>query len=73
MVSTKSKDDIRKIEPKDLELFWQKHGESKFRTKQIHEWLWKKGNIDFDSMTNLSKKIRSLLKNNFSFLSYQNR
>ncbi len=67
MLSTKLKKDIRKIESKDLELFLQKHEESTFRSKQIQEWLWKKGNIDFDSMTNLSKKIRSLLKDNFNF------
>lgn len=34
----------------------------RFRTDQIWQWLWQKGVGDFDSMTNLAKKLRDELK-----------
>ena len=38
----------------------------KFRATQIFNWLYNKGVFDFDNMTNISKKDRTLLKENFS-------
>ena len=40
-------------------------GEKAFRGKQIHEWLWKKGAMSFDDMTNISLETRDKLKENF--------
>lgn len=37
-------------------------GESKFRAKQLHNWIYLKSVSDFDSMTDLSKKTREKLK-----------
>lgn len=37
-------------------------GEPGFRAKQIYEWIWKKGAVDFSFMTNLSKPLRSKLE-----------
>ena len=37
-------------------------GESKFRAKQLHNWIYLKSAKDFDSMTDLSKKTRETLK-----------
>jgi len=42
-------------------------GEPKFKAKQIYQWIWQKGVMDFDSMTNLSKKFREELINSFTF------
>ncbi len=43
-------------------------GEKKFRAKQIIEWVWQKGAVDFDAMTNLSKPLRSKLPEIFKIL-----
>lgn len=40
-------------------------GEKPFRARQIFEWLWKKSAVDFDEMTNLSLRLRELLKERF--------
>lgn len=61
------KPDIRKIESSVLKSFLEKTGDKPFRTKQINEWLWKKGVRDFDSMKNLSSNLISELKKNFAF------
>lgn len=58
---------IRKIEDKELTAFLLDIGEKPYRLKQIHEWLWKKGVRDFDSMKNLPKKLIDELKNHFCF------
>lgn len=40
-------------------------GEKAFRAKQIYEWLWKKGAVSFDDMTNISLPTREKLKEDF--------
>jgi len=40
-------------------------GEARFRAKQVYEWLWKKSARSFDEMTNLSKKLREVLKDTY--------
>ncbi|MDD3150677.1 MAG: 23S rRNA (adenine(2503)-C(2))-methyltransferase RlmN, partial [Candidatus Gastranaerophilales bacterium] len=45
-----------------LEDFIEKIGESKFRAKQLHYWIYKKSANSFDEMTNLSKTFREKLK-----------
>lgn len=37
-------------------------GESKFRAKQLHNWIYLKSAADFDAMTDLSKATREKLK-----------
>jgi 23S rRNA (adenine2503-C2)-methyltransferase len=59
------KKDIRKLSTEELKNWLSQHGEQGFRAKQISEWLWKKSAKSFDEMTNLSLKIRELLKENF--------
>ena len=39
--------------------------EPKFRATQVYEWLWKKHVGDFSEMTNLSKKLREQLEDNY--------
>ena len=41
------------------------YGQQKFRAKQIFEWLYQKRVDTIDEMTNLSKDLRQLLKDNF--------
>ncbi|MDL2312521.1 23S rRNA (adenine(2503)-C(2))-methyltransferase RlmN [Bacteroidales bacterium OttesenSCG-928-B11] len=59
--------DIRLISAEELSFFLKENGESAFRQKQISEWLWKKGAINFDEMTNLSLILREKLKSSFTF------
>ena len=59
--------DIRDQTHDGIEEFFLQHGEKKFRAAQVDEWLWKKSCHSFDAMTNLSRKIRQLLKDHFSF------
>ena len=39
----------------------------KYRSKQIFNWIYEKGCLNFEDMTNLSKDLRSVLKRNFYF------
>lgn len=39
--------------------------EKPFRAKQIYEWLWKKGALSIDEMTNLSLELRNKLQSKF--------
>jgi len=39
----------------------------RWRSRQIFDWIYKKGTLSFSSMTNLSKPLRSLLENFFEF------
>lgn len=57
--------DIRALSLDQLKESLVELGEQNFRAKQIYEWLWKKSCVDFDAMTNLSKSLRDLLKENF--------
>ncbi|MEA5402082.1 23S rRNA (adenine(2503)-C(2))-methyltransferase RlmN [Arcicella sp. DC2W] len=60
-----TKKDIRKLSLAQIKDFLTEQGEQGFRAKQIYEWLWKKSAHTFEEMTNLSKKTRELLENNF--------
>jgi len=46
----------------DLEKLMTEFGESKFRAKQIHNWIYTKSVSSIDDMTNLSKDFREELK-----------
>lgn len=59
------KQDILLLSKKEIKDFLEKNGEKAFRAKQIYEWLWKQPVNSFDKMTNLSKGLRNLLKENF--------
>ena len=40
-------------------------GEKSFRAKQLWQWIYNKGETDFDKMTSLSKSFRELLKQDY--------
>jgi 23S rRNA (adenine2503-C2)-methyltransferase len=58
---------IRALSQDDLKSFFESKGEKPYRAKQVWEWLWKYSAHSFEEMTNLSKEVRHLLENNFSF------
>lgn len=61
------KRDIRGLSQHELEEFVVASGEKKFRASQIYEWIWKKGASSFEEMKNISKPMREMLSENFSF------
>lgn len=61
------KQDIRSLSLPEMEALFTSWGEPRFRCKQVYEWLWSKAVTDFDAMSNLSKDLRTKLKENFSF------
>lgn len=49
----------------ELKDWMNKNGESKFRAKQIFQWIYKKAVFNFDDMSNISKSTKEKLKENF--------
>ncbi len=49
---------------KGLEAFFADLGEKPFRATQLLKWIYQEDVLDFDLMTNLSKSLRSFLKEN---------
>ena len=52
---------------KELEVELVGKGFKKFNARQVFEWLYKKRVTDFNDMSNLSKKLRTFLIENYSF------
>ncbi|GAB4136633.1 MAG: 23S rRNA (adenine(2503)-C(2))-methyltransferase RlmN [Bacteroidia bacterium] len=66
-IMEKSLPSIRSLSLDELKAFLESKGEKAFRAKQIWEWLWVKSARSFDEMTNLSKPLRALLAEHFTF------
>ncbi len=45
----------------------EQNGEKPFRAAQIFDWVYRKGCLSFDSMTNMSKDLRLKLASSFQF------
>lgn len=57
MAVIEKRKNIRTLSLLDLIADLEKIGEKKFRAKQVHEWIWKKGAHSFDEMANISHKV----------------
>ncbi len=55
------KEEIKSFNLEELGQIFETLGEKKFRSKQVYEWLHKKGAVSFDEMTNVSKDLREKL------------
>ena len=64
-METVRKKDIRALSLEDLRGFFVNNNDKAFRGNQVYQWLWQKGIHDFEGMTNLSIKTRSLLEEHF--------
>ena len=62
MQTTSSKINLLNLSRRDMEAFFSELGEKPFRATQLLKWLHQFGVDDFDAMTNLSKNLRSRLK-----------
>jgi len=47
---------------KEVKNFFEEEGEKAFRAKQLFDWVYQKGKVDYDQMLNLPQPLRSLLK-----------
>ncbi len=63
--------DIRALSLEELTLHFKEINEPAFRARQIYDWLWSKSETDFNQMSNLSKKLRDYLEENFVINSVQ--
>ena len=52
---------LRQLSLQDLEKLFLDWGESRFRAKQVCEWIWKKHAGDINEMSNLSRSLREKL------------
>jgi 23S rRNA (adenine2503-C2)-methyltransferase len=59
--------DIRAINENKLAELFKELDQPAYRAKQIEEWIWQKGVLSFDEMSNLSKELRQILNENFAF------
>jgi 23S rRNA (adenine2503-C2)-methyltransferase len=57
---------IRTLNRQDIDEYMESIGEKKFRSQQVYEWLWLKPVQSIDEMTNLSKELRTRLKEDFT-------
>lgn len=60
------KQSIYSLRYEEMQAWLVEHGQQKFRARQIFEWLYEKRVDTIDEMTNLSKDLRALLKDNFT-------
>jgi 23S rRNA (adenine2503-C2)-methyltransferase len=68
-MSTTVKPNIRHLSIDEITTYFESIGEKKFRVNQVWEWLWQKNAPDFQSMSNLSKELRTKLEGAFDFTS----
>ena len=56
------KTDLKSLTKEQLLAFCKEQGLPRFRADQLFQWLYQKGVSDFEEMTNLSKELRTKLK-----------
>ncbi len=62
---------ILDLDIKGIEDIVSEQGYERYRAKQIIEWIYKKGKLDFDGMSNLPAELREFLSCNFSILPFE--
>jgi 23S rRNA (adenine2503-C2)-methyltransferase len=62
MTATADKINLLGMSQDMLEQFFAERDEKPFRARQIMQWIYQRGVIDFDEMTDLSKKLRERLE-----------
>ena len=65
------KKDIRALSLEQLVSLFSEISEPAFRAKQVYDWLWAKGVVEFKDMSNLSKSLRDYLETHFSINAVQ--
>ena len=63
------KKNLRHLSLDEIKKMFVELDEKPFRAQQVWEWIWQKGALSIDDMTNLSKELRTKLKENFDLYS----
>jgi 23S rRNA (adenine2503-C2)-methyltransferase len=58
--------DLAELEPPELEALLEAHSIERFRARQIYRWIHRRGESDFERMTDLSRGLRAQLAEHFS-------
>lgn len=66
-MDAKNVNNVYNLELIDYEYYFLGKGETKFRAKQVYDWLYKKQVTDFDMMTNIKASLRENIKADFTF------
>ncbi len=62
MSENTDKINLLNLDRQSLEAYFAEFGEQAFRASQVLQWVHQRGAADFDAMTNLSKALRTRLK-----------
>lgn len=58
---------ITALDPSELSAYLASIGEPPYRMRQIYHWIYRKGALSFDQMTNLPNALREMIKGSLSF------
>ncbi|MBT8081679.1 MAG: 23S rRNA (adenine(2503)-C(2))-methyltransferase RlmN [Gammaproteobacteria bacterium] len=67
MTTTAAKTNLLGMSQDMLERYFAERDEKPFRARQLMQWVYQRGIVDFDDMTDLSKKLRDRLKADAAF------
>lgn len=67
MAPAPSSNDIRNLSLTELQEYMAAIGEKPFRARQVAEWIYHKGALNFAGMGNIAKPLRERLDRDFSF------
>ena len=59
-----AKTNLLGLEPKELAEFFTQQGQLRFRANQLSQWVYQRGVIDFNQMTDMSRSLRAWLQTN---------
>jgi len=58
--------DLRRLSLEELKEYFVSLGEKPFRAKQVYDWIWSKNLHSIEEMTNLSKKLREKISQEYT-------
>src|SRR5262245_29424771 len=58
--------DLGELERHELEDLLELSGAPRFRARQVFQWIYRRGIVDFDAMTDLSRDLRAELMDRFT-------
>src|SRR5687767_6146741 len=58
--------DLAELEPQELEAALDARGVERFHARQLYRWIYKRGITDFERMTDLSRRLRAQLQDEFA-------
>src|SRR4029434_4732318 len=63
-----SRVNVAELDLQELESALEMRGRERFHARQLYRWIYKRGVVDFDAMTDLSKDLRASLAEEFEVI-----